>query len=186
MPNVDGVCRYATFPDTQFNRAKQTSRAEYEHITQVLGLTFLLNWEWQKGSWLEGAAGGARDGAEARRQADAIGYPADAICVQSVDTDALPSQYPIAAEYQASFNRLYGRGPQGAYGEGALLDFLLDRKLIRVAWQTLAVGWGGVSARAQLVQTSNFGTYDVNVPRGGWWGAANTCISGGRCVSQRP
>lgn len=182
--NIEGVSRYLTFPDSTFNKAKQIQKPEYDHLIG-LGLTVTLNWEWQKGSWRDGAAGGARDGTEARRQADALGYPSDCIVVQSVDTDALPFEYPTAFAYQDAFNRAYGRGPQGCYGEGALLDQMLDRGLIRIAWNTAATAWGGVSARAHLVQGVQVsGAYDLNVVRAPWWGAANTCIFGYRCRFQ--
>lgn len=180
LAGQEGVSRYLTWPDTTFNKAKQIFKPEYDLLIGS-GFTVVLNWEWQKGTWREGFAGGRRDGAEARRQADALGYPADCIVVQSVDTDALPSEYPTAFAYQDGFNQGFGRGPEGCYGEGTLVDQMFDRGLIRVGWSTLATSWGGVSTKAQMVQTSNVGSYDVNVVRAPWWGAANTCIFGYRC-----
>jgi len=181
MTDLQGVSRYLTYPDSTFNKAKQITKPEYDQLI-ANGFTVNLNWEWQKGTWREGFAGGRRDGAEARRQADALGYPGDCIVVQSVDTDALPSEYPTAFAYQDGFNQGYVRGPQGMYGEGTLIDQMFDRGLIRIGWNTMATAWGGVSGRAQMVQTQGLGAYDINVVRTPWWGAANTCIFGYRCM----
>jgi hypothetical protein len=184
---IEGVSRYLTWPDTAFNKAKQLLKPEADSLVAG-GFTVTPNWEWGKGTWREGRAGGLRDGAEARRQCRALGFPDSVWIPQSVDTDIFAFDYPIAAAYQDGFNESGGCGPQGCYGTSGLLNYLFDRGLIRLGWQTQSRGWQNNSSdnpRAQIIQRGGAivfgGAIDWNDVMSPYWGAHNACIFGYRC-----
>jgi hypothetical protein len=182
--NIEGVSRYLTYPDTTFNAAKQLRKPEYDHLV-ALGYTVTLNWEYQKSSWTKGYAVGKTHGAEARRQARALGAPDSAVIIQSIDTNPHPSQYGLAADYQRGFNDGGGCGPQGSYGTDGTIRHLHGLGLIRVGWQAMARAWHNNAndcPLAQLIQRTGHGSYDVNEVRAPHWGAVNECFSGYRCA----
>lgn len=183
---VEGVTRYLTYPDTAFNKAKQILKPEYDQLISAR-FTVLLNWEHSGSSWTLGYTVGRQHGAEARRQARALGYQDHCLIAQSVDTDPRPDMYGTALEYQRGFNDGGGCGPQGMYATDGLLRVAHDRGLIRMGWQAMARGWYNNSQDcpvANLIQRLGFGTHDTNDVRTPHWGAVNECVFGYRCQSQ--
>ncbi len=187
---VEGVTRYLsrvdnTIPMTTCPNSKILLKPEYDELIAAK-FTVLLNWEWFAARWLSGYAGGLEDGREARRQADALGAPPEAVIVQSVDTNTLESQYNVACEYQRGFNDGVGRGPQGMYGTDGLLRVAQAKGLIKVGWQAAARKWVNNSEDspvANLIQrvagsTPLYGWDEIRTPH---WGAVNECIFGYRC-----
>lgn len=182
--NIEGVCRYLTYPDTAFNTAKQLRKPEYDHLL-ALGYTVTLNWEHSGSSWTNGYTAGKTHGTEARRQARALGAPDTAVIIQSIDTNPHPSQYPVAADYQRGFNDGGGCGPQGVYGTDGVIRHLHGLGLVKVGWQAMARAWynnANDCPFAQLIQRTGHGSYDVNTVHAPHWGAVNECVFGYRCA----
>lgn len=178
--DIEGVCRYLTWPDSPFNRAKQILQPEYDALIGA-GFTVSLVWEWQAGTWMEGLDGGIRDGREAKRQASILGYPDDAVVFQAIDTNINPTDYGLAAEYQIGFNQAFAHS-QGVYSTAGCIDYLRQHKLIQFGWQTNARAWWNNNYdTGDLIQGSTVGQYDPNRVMVPYWGAANTCIFGYRC-----
>jgi len=191
---IVGVSRYLSLPDQDW---KVIHRAEYDRILAA-GLSIVLNWEYQKGSALGGFILGVQHGAEARRQARALGHPDERPIIQSLDVGYTMAQAPGALEYMRGFNDGGGCGPQGIYGARHIIDECLARGLVRVGWQTAATSWGpvpGVSPNAHIVQRAEKsypqfapGLYDQNDIVRPDWGqhpapvdAAHTCLFGYPC-----
>jgi hypothetical protein len=143
--------RYLSYPDQDW---KVIHKAEYDR-NKAWGFKQILNWEYQKGSALGGYDLGRQHGAEARRQARALGHPDERPIIQSLDTNYTTAQVPGALDYMRGFNDGGGCGPQGIYGARHIIDECLNRGLIRVGWQTAATSWGpvpGVNPRAHIIQ----------------------------------
>lgn len=148
---IVSVCRYlAPLPN-----GKVIDKAEYGAL-RAAGIGVVLNWESSGTSYTGGYAAGKAEGAEARRQARALGHPDSRPIIQSVDIGVEPSQALI--DYQRGFNDGGGCGRQGFYGDGACADMLFGAGLISVYWQANARGWPGSSVddpRAALVQRTS-------------------------------
>lgn len=114
------------------------------------GLDVGVIWESTATRGLSGAAGGAADGAEALRQAQAIGYAGKIYA--AFDFDANDAQKPILAAYQDAFNEATQGRSRAAYGGYWVVKYLLDNGHIDHAWQTLAWSGGQIDPRAQLYQ----------------------------------
>ena len=130
-------------------------KPEYDAL-RAAGIEVVLNWESTGTSYTGGYAQGVKDGAEARRQARALGHPDTRPIIQSVDTGIQPSQ--VLYDYQRGFNDGGGVGIQGFYGDAACADALFARALISVFWQANARGWPGSSVddpRAALIQRTS-------------------------------
>lgn len=148
---IVGVSRYLSLPDQDW---KVIHKPEYDR-TLAHGLSIVLNWEYQKGSALGGYSLGQQHGAEARRQARALGHPDERPITQSLDVDYTAAQRSAALEYQRGFNDGGGCGQQGIYGPRDIIDSCFAAGLIRVGWQTAATSWGpvpGVSNLAAIIQ----------------------------------
>lgn len=142
-----GVMRYLSWDST-----KNLSRDEVTAI-HAAGLWVGLNWE-GTGNWAElgqGAHGGRAAGAEAGRQARALGAPTSVPIFVSADYDVTPDQHATIGAYLDAFADASGY-PVGIYGEGQLLNAMLAAGHARFGWNTNATGWGGVSAQAVLLQ----------------------------------
>lgn len=149
--NIVGFSRYLSEPDQDW---KVIHGPEYSRY-QAWGFSIVLNWEYQKGSALQGYQVGFTHGQHARAQARALGHPDERPIIQSLDTNYTTAQVPGALDYMRGFNDGGGQGPQGIYGARHIIDLCLDQGLVRVGWQTAATSWGpipGVSTRAHMIQ----------------------------------
>lgn len=145
---IVGVCRYLSWDQT----GKNLTAAERTELHDS-GLWILLNWE-GSGSWTEfsgGAAAGRRAGARAKQLCNGLNAPMDVPVFVSADYGALTAHWSVIEQFLIGFGEASGR-VVGFYGQGNLIDWLLDRGHVRWAWQTNAIGWGGVSSRAVLRQ----------------------------------
>lgn len=153
--------------------SKNLTAAERDGLLKA-ELDIVLNWEATADGALGGAGQGYADGKDAKLQADALD-PSGKCCVYfSVDTDVPTAKFPVVRSYLDAVKTEFGTRPVGVYGQGNLLDYLYERGY-RYLWNTNATGWGGISARACLVQQGQVVidgvTCDVNEARsayGGW------------------
>jgi hypothetical protein len=136
---VIGVSRYLA---TSAQSWKVIGKFEYDR-TLAAGLAILLNWEETAGSWRGGYQVGRAHGAEARRQARALGHPDERPIVESVDQSVSPAELGVALDYQRGFNDGGGVGPQGVYGTCFVIDACFSQGLVRVGWQAAARAWYG-------------------------------------------
>lgn len=114
------------------------------------GLDVGVVWESTATRGLSGAAGGAADGAEALRQAQAIGYTGKIYA--AFDFDANDGQKPILAAYQDAFSEATQGRSRAAYGGYWVVKYLFDNGHIDYGWQTLAWSGGQIDSRVQLYQ----------------------------------
>lgn len=135
---VEGVSRYLSW----LPNSKVITQAEYDSYRNA-GVPVVLNWESTGRSWRDGYSQGHADGAEARRQARALGHPDTRPIIQSIDENVDPSLTQSAIDYQRGFNDGGGCGPQGIYSTAFVIEALFREGLISVAWQTNARGWYG-------------------------------------------
>lgn len=143
-----GVMRYLSWDRTGKNITRDEAQTLHAH-----GMWIGLNWE-QQGNWSEFSGGklaGQINGAEAARQAAALGAPRTVPIFVSADYGAPRSHWGTIADYLKGFAAASGH-PVGFYGQGDLADWLLERRVIGWIWQTNATGWGGVSNQAVLRQ----------------------------------
>ncbi len=117
------------------------------------GILVGLVWESAAARALEGQAAGAEDGRAAEHQANAIGYPVDAVIFFAVDVDTTAANYPAIQAYAEAFN-LATRRPVGIYGEADVIDHFVTPGVqpVRYGWQTAAWSAGRLSAKANLYQ----------------------------------
>jgi Peptidase family M23/Rv2525c-like, glycoside hydrolase-like domain len=121
-----------------------------------VGLKLALVWETtaaRAGADFE--AGVAAKAAEA--QADALGYPADAVIFYAVDYETTPT---VVTPYFTGINSVAKR-PVGVYGGVKIIDGLVGT-LANYGWQTIAWSAGKVSAKACLLQNVFKGDYDTS------------------------
>lgn len=136
--SIVGVCRYLSW----LPNSKVIKQSEYQAYIAA-GIPVLLNWESTGRSWRNGYAAGVKEGAEARRQARALGHPDSRPVIQSIDEDCQPGNLQAALAYQRGFNDGGGVGPQGCYSTAFVLDAMHAQGLISIGWQTNARGWYG-------------------------------------------
>jgi len=117
------------------------------------GILVGLVWESTGGRALEGQAAGAADGRAAEDQANAVGYPVDAVIFFAVDQDTTSADYPAIQAYAEAFN-LATRRPVGIYGEADVIDHFVTPGVqpVKYGWQTAAWSAGRLSAKANLYQ----------------------------------
>lgn len=148
---IVSVSRYLSW----MPNGKVIQKPEYDSLIAA-GISVVLNWESSGTSYTGGYAVGVKEGAEARRQARALGHPDSRQIIQSVDTGVYPDQNLY--DYQRGFNDGGGCGVQGFYGDAACADALFVRGLIAVYWQANARGWPGSSVddpRAHIIQRTS-------------------------------
>lgn len=172
---IPAICRYLSW----LPNSKVITPQEYGGYLAA-GIAVTLNWESTGKSWRAGYEQGHSEGAEARRQARALGHPDDRPVIQSIDENVDPALLPLAVAYQQGFNDGGGCGPQGAYSTALVLNELAGRGLISVGWQTNARGWYGNqddSPHASLIQRTSkshpsfpSNSYDESDIVGGDWG----------------
>jgi len=132
------------------NPAKNLSRHQMQAYRNA-GIHVGLVWESTAGRALGGRAAGRHDGREAEKQANALGYPAQAVIFFAVDKNTDRSDRPAIRAYAEAFNQATRR-PVGVFGEADVLDHFVTpgKGPVRYGWQTRAWSHGRVSEKADL------------------------------------
>lgn len=138
------LCRLGVRP---INETKIARRTEVD-AARAAGLAVGLIWQDGKSDSLRGRDGGLADGAEAARQAGALGYPASCVLFVAVDFRPTAAQLPAIEAYFAAFRETCP-WPLGVYGDGPLIDRLLFLGLAVAGWH---VSTWGATAHASLRQ----------------------------------
>lgn len=104
------------------------------------GISVGLVWETTEDRALSGQVGGTADGREARKQANALGFPADKPIFTAVDFQATTSQLagPIASYLIAFAKEVGGKDLAGVYGGLKTVRYCLNNNLVGWGWQTYA------------------------------------------------
>jgi peptidoglycan hydrolase-like protein with peptidoglycan-binding domain len=127
----------------------------HQDMTNYLaaGIAVGLVWEGSAGEALNGAAAGSAAGASAEAQANALGYPANAVIFFAVDVDTTSASYAAIQAYANAFNAATTR-PVGIYGEADVIDHFVTPGVqpVQYGWQTAAWSGGRLSAKANLYQ----------------------------------
>jgi Domain of unknown function (DUF1906) len=115
------------------------------------GIGVGLVWESTAGRALAGRAAGKQDGRAAEEQANALGYPVDAVIFFAVDKNTTRADRPAIREYAEAFSGATRR-PVGIFGEADVLDHFVTpgKKPVQYGWQTVAWSQGRVSEKAHL------------------------------------
>ena len=132
------------------NPAKNIS-ADHVAAYRDAGIGVGLVWESTAGRALDGRAAGKQDGLAAEAQANALGYPVDAVIFFAVDKDTTRADRPAIREYAEAFNRATRR-PVGIFGEADIIDHFVTpgEPPVQYGWQTRAWSKGRVSEKADL------------------------------------
>ncbi len=135
---------------------KRLSIAERDALWNA-GLGIYLVWENNANDMLGGASAGREDATEARRQARALGFPADCPIFHAADEDFSTSQLagPITAYSKAAAEVHGGVRHYGVYGGIRSIKYVADHHLATYLWQTYAWSGGKWDSRAQLQQYRN-------------------------------
>lgn len=163
---------------------KRLTRAEAEAIT-VAGMKIVSVFETAANRPAGGAAAGAVDGAEALKEAKAIGQPIGTAIYFAVDYDAQPRDYDAIEEYLRSAAYAIPGYHVGVYGSYAVVEEMARRGAAQHFWQTYAWSRGRKSARANIWQHQNGvslagATVDLNESYGGegWWNTNPAPVAG--------
>lgn len=161
---IVAVGRYVSFKPN----GKVIELPEYDsYIANGIGVW--LVWESSGTSFTGGYGAGYLEGAEARKQARALGHPDERPVYAAYDTGAVMST--AIANYQHGFNDGGECGPQGVYADVSIGEGLLAEGLCRMFWETNARGWPGDRVddpRAVMIQRYGLhipgvgGSYDVD------------------------
>jgi hypothetical protein len=146
------VMRYLSWnPPSNPNR-KVIEQPEYDSYLAA-GIAVGLNWEFSADDQRGGAANGRLHGAEAARQARALGaQPGDAIYF-SADWDVQASQLPTCRAYWAAAQEMIAPYKLGVYAGYRAASDALDRGFF--GWQTYAWSYGRWDDRAHIRQIKN-------------------------------
>lgn len=139
LEHDDGVLRYVSH-----DPGKNLTVQEAKEL-RAAGKWIALVWEDAANRAAQGHAAGVADATEANRQADALGYPKDAVIFYAVDFDATPGQ---VQPYFDGAKSVPGSRPVGAYGSSKITGI----KLTSYNWQTSAWSGGLVDGSANLYQ----------------------------------
>jgi hypothetical protein len=143
---IIGVSRYIS----DSTKGKNITAAEYDGYLAA-GVAVALNWENTSQDFAGGAARGRTYGARARAMARQLGHPDERPIIASIDTSVDPGALPAAIDYIVGFIEGSEVGPDfrcGCYATRFVLDNLIARALIRVAWQPLPPSsWYGNGTR---------------------------------------
>lgn len=159
--------------------AKNITRAECEAYLAA-GLKVLLVWEMSATRANLGAAYGATDGANAKRLADALGYPPDVPIIMADDTDTTG----VVAKVWAALKRVFSGGnidahedycfaALGAIGANGIGEYgdcdILERTigLWRIGWVPNAWGWSARSRAKADERARALGAHVLQ--RTGYW-----------------
>jgi hypothetical protein len=148
--SVKFVCRYLSHDTT----GKTLTRAEAETLTAG-GLWLVVVWETTAARALAGTGAGQADAADALKQAQALGMPADRPIYFAVDFDAQPADQPKIDAYLSGASNVMGRDRMGMYSGVGPMTRCFDSGLITFGWQTYAWSGGKWDSRAQLQQYKN-------------------------------
>lgn len=130
------VCRYLSWDTT----GKTITKPEYDKYLSA-GLAVCLNWEQAAGDQKRGATGGQADGAEAYRQARALGAPKNTVIYFSADWDVQAGELATCRSYwSAAAQQLQGYYRLGVYGGYRVVKDALS--LGYHGWQTYAWSYG--------------------------------------------
>lgn len=123
------------------------------------GKRVLLVWQQGKTGPLGGYAQGVADAREADRQADALGYPADAPIIYACDFAPTATQMATVVDYYRGV-KAASRRPWGPYGSYTVIDRIraLGPALL---WQTKAWSYGRAHPEAHLLQEAGDPFYGV-------------------------
>lgn len=140
-----GVVRYLGYDfkyeyDPGRNRRTICPRERDELFAQ--GLDIALVWETTANMVLGGSSAGAKDGVEANRQADYLGFPKDRPIYIAVDFQAYGYQYATIDGYMKAFNAA-GR-PVRLYGHYDIIEYFGGGWQC-AAWSGQGSGTGGSS-----------------------------------------
>jgi hypothetical protein len=126
------------------------------------GIAILLGWEQSAESPLEGATEGAKHGADAKQQAQALGYPTDMPILVAVDTDITSQTVGAAEAYVRKFAEKCKPFPIGLYGDTDIIKALQD--LSQINWLPNASSWSNAAApERQLVHIRQRKTVKVDL-----------------------
>lgn len=119
--------------------SKNLTRAECLAYLDA-GIGVGLVWETTTDRALSGGSGGLEDGKEARRQANAIGFPTGKPIFTAVDFDATSAQLdkPIRGYLNGFASTVGGIRLAGVYGGLDTVKFALTAGLVGLGWQTYA------------------------------------------------
>jgi hypothetical protein len=143
------ACRYLSD-----DPSKNLSPAESKRL-HAGGILRVVVWETYGQRALAGRLAGIEDARAALAQARACGLPGDGLpwCIYfGVD---FPATGPDVEPYFTGVQSELGAGHAGVYGGIAPVRYLLDKGLVKYAWQTYAWSSGQWEPRAQLLQFSN-------------------------------
>jgi len=126
------------------------------------GIAILLNWEQSPESPLEGGPTGAEHGADAKEQAEDLGYPTDMPILVSVDTDITSSTIGAAEAYVRKFAEKCRPFPIGLYGDTDMIKAVKD--ISQINWLPNAASWSNAESPArQLVHIRQRKTVKVDL-----------------------
>ena len=140
-----GVVRYLGY-DFKYSynsswNSRTISPAEIDAI-YANGLDYALVWETTANMTLGGTAGGTKDGIEANKQADYLGFPKDRPLYVAVDFQAVGSQFATIKAYKEAFEA-QGRSVL-MYGMYSVIEYFGDGWQC-AAWSGSGTGTGGSS-----------------------------------------
>ena len=156
-----GAMRYLCYPGDGIKQL----RADEVAALHAQGLAVGVVWETTANRAGQGYAAGQADAAEANRQADALGFPADRPIYYAVDFD---TSADVVRPYFEGAKAAGGR-PVGVYGSQRVVDGL-DLGWV---WQCAAWSYGRRSGKARLFQNVGYvlgDTCDVNDVLADDWG----------------
>ena len=146
---ISFVCRYLST-----DASKNLSAAERDRL-HAAGISIVLVWETTGTEALGGYGQGMADGAAARTQADALGFPKSLPIYYAVDFNQTASQKQTVLDYLHGVADAEGsKARVGVYGGIASVAAALDAGF-GFGWQTYAWSNGQWDIRAQLRQTHN-------------------------------
>lgn len=173
---ISFACRYLS-TDT----SKNLSAAERDAL-HAAGISIVLVWETTGTSAQQGYAQGMSDGAEARKQATALGFPTSLPIYYAVDFDATAGQMPAVLDYLHGAADAEGsKARVGVYGSYAVVEAAASAGF-GFGWQTYAWSNGLWSTHATIRQTHNgqqLGGADVDLDEAMVSGYGQWAPSGG-------
>ena len=146
---VKFVCRYLSNVDPRSKSATKTLGVSEARKLKRAGLRIVLVFETTAARAGHGRAAGVADARTAKRHARILGAPEHTVLYFAIDYDA--AGHDVEA-YFRGVSAVLPDSRVGAYGGIRPLAYLLDRKLITHAWQTLAWSGGQWERRASLRQ----------------------------------
>jgi hypothetical protein len=147
---VQFVCRYLSYDTT----GKNIDAAEYTHL-HGLGISVVLNWEYNTQAPKSGYSQGVSDATKAESLRQSIGAPANAPIYFSVDFDASPGDQTAIDQYLAGAASVIGHSRVGVYGSYYVVERCYASGSASWFWQTYAWSGGSISSHAHIHQFNN-------------------------------